>query len=92
MLLRFIDVPPFLSDISPDERAIDRVKWRREPTGLAGDWAASKRAGSGRPHVPMSISLAASRARPSVIATKNALFAFLAIFGNRPSDGAQANW
>jgi len=54
--------------------------WWREATGLTGDRAESKGAGSGRPTLPVSISPAACRVRPSAIATQNAHFAFLAIF------------
>ena len=54
--------------------------WWRETTGLTGDQVESKGASSGRPDLPMSVSPAACRARPSAIATKNAQFVFLAIF------------
>jgi len=56
--------------------------------GLTGDRAKSMRASSGRPDLPVSVSPAACRARPNAIATENAHFAFLAIFGRRRSDGA----
>ena len=54
--------------------------WWREATGLTGDRVESKGASSGRPNLPVRVSPAACRARPSAIATKNAHFAFLAIF------------
>jgi len=53
---------------------------RGKATGPTGDQAESTRASSGRPDLPMSISLAACRARPSAIATQKAHFAFFAIF------------
>ena len=57
------------------------VNGRREATGPTGDQAASKGASSGRPDSTVSVSPAACRARPSAIATENAHFASLAIFG-----------
>jgi len=48
--------------------------------GLTDNWVESKGAGSDRPDLLVSVSPAACRARPSAIATKNAHFAFLAIF------------
>jgi len=44
------------------------------------DRVESKKTISGRPDLPVSVSPAACRARPSAIATKNAHFVFLAIF------------
>jgi len=52
----------------------------REATGLTGDQAESNGASSGRPDLAVNVSPSACRARPSAIATKNAHFAFLAIF------------
>ena len=50
-------------------------------TGPTGDEAESKRASSGSPDLPASISPVACRAWPSAIATQKAYFALLAIFG-----------
>ena len=50
-------------------------------TGPTGDEAGSKRASSGSPDLPVSISPLACRAWPSAIATQKAHFALLAIFG-----------
>jgi len=50
-------------------------------TGPTGDEAESKRASSGSPDLPVSISPLACRAWPSAIATQKAHFALLAIFG-----------
>jgi len=49
--------------------------------GADWDQAESKGASSGRPDLPVSVSPAACGAQPSAIATRNAYFAFLAIFG-----------
>ena len=66
--------------------------WWREATGLTGDRIESKGSSSGRPELPVSVLPAACRARPNVIATKNAHFAFLATFltflGSQKSGGA----
>jgi len=57
-------------------------RWQlRTKLELRNKHAESKGASSGRPDFPISVSPAACRARPSAIATKNAHFAFLAIFG-----------
>jgi len=49
--------------------------------GLTGDEAESKRASSGSPDLPVSISPVVCRAWPSAIATQKAHFTLLAIFG-----------
>jgi len=46
-----------------------------------GDQAKSKRASSGSPDLPVSTSPVACHAWPSAIATQEAHFAFLVIFG-----------
>ena len=53
---------------------------QRESTGLTGDQAESNGATSSRPNLTVSFSHATCHARLSVIATKNAYLAFLAIF------------
>jgi len=50
-------------------------------TGPTGDEAESKRASSGSPDLPVSISPVACRAWPSAIATQKAYFALLFILG-----------
>jgi len=64
---------------------ISRHFWRiRKAAGLTGDQAASKRASSGRLDLLLTVLLVlAARARLSTIATKDAHFAFLAIFTPR---------
>jgi len=57
---------------------------------MTGRQAESKRASPGRPDLPVSLSPAACRARPSAIATKNARFASIAIFGYKRLRAAQA--
>jgi len=56
---------------------------------MTGRQAERKRAGPGRPDLPVSLSPAACRARPSAIATKNACFASTAIFGYKRLGEAQ---
>ena len=62
----------------PNQKKTKKVE--RSLSGLTGDRVESKGASSGRPDLPVSVSPAVCRARPSAIATKNAHFAFLAIF------------